>query len=312
MKKNKSTYRIVIVGIGGVGGYIGGLLAAKYHDSEDVEVIFVARGVHKEKIISNGLKLITEDSEQIVSPDMVIEKTTKIKSIDLLICCVKSYDLLKTMEQFRNCITRTTLILPLENGVDASDKIKSVIPDANITDGCIYLNSRIVEPGVVKQSGKVHSLFFGSNNMDKRELNIILTLLQDAGIDAVIPDSIQQTLWEKFVFISAIATVTSYTDATIGEVMSNDHTKQLLLQLITEVKSVANAKGITVAENISDKIIEKASAMPFEATSSMHSDIKNGKPSEVNSLTEYVVNEGKKLNISTPIYELMFEKLARI
>jgi 2-dehydropantoate 2-reductase len=181
MNKNKSKYRIVIMGIGGVGGYVGGLLAAKYHHSEDVEVIFVARGLHKEKIISNGLKLIREDKEQMVSPDMVIENIRELKSVDLLICCVKSYDLLKTMEQFGNCITPTTLILPLENGVDASDKIKSIIPDANVVDGCIYLNSRITEPGVVKQSGKVHSLFFGSNNMDKIQLNRILTLLINAG-----------------------------------------------------------------------------------------------------------------------------------
>lgn len=312
MKKNKSKYRIVIVGIGGVGGYIGGLLAARYHHSEDVEVIFVARGLHKDKIISNGLKLITEDKEQIVIPDMVIEKIREVESVDLLICCVKSYDLLKTMEQFRNCITPGTLILPLENGVDTSDKIKSVIPDANIIDGCIYLNSRIVEPGTVKQSGKVHSLFFGSNNMDKIQLNRILILLIDAGIDTAISDNIQQTLWEKFVFVSAIATVTSYANATIGEVVTNEQSKQLLLQLISEIKSVANAKGITMAENISNKIIEKASAMPFEATSSMHSDIKNGKLSEVNSLTEYVVNEGKRLNIATPTYELMSEKLARM
>lgn len=312
MKKNKSKYTIVIVGIGGVGGYIGGLLAVKYHYSDDVEVIFVARGLHKEKIISNGLKLITEDKEQIVSPDMVLENIRELKSVDLLICCVKSYDLLKTMQQFRNCITPTTVILPLENGVDASDKIKSVLPDANIVDGCIYLNSRIVEPGMVKQSGKVHSLFFGSNNTNKIQLNRILTLLINAGIDAAISDNIQQTLWEKFVFISAIATVTSYANATIGEVVTNVQTKQLLLQLISEIKSVANAKGITVAENISNKIIEKASAMPFEATSSMHSDIKNGKASEVTSLTEYVVKEGKKLNIATPIYELMSEKLVRM
>jgi 2-dehydropantoate 2-reductase len=312
MKKMKSKYSIVIAGIGGVGGYIGGLLAAKYHHSEDVEVIFVARGLHKDKIISNGLKLITEDKEQLVSPDMVIENISEIKSVDLLICCVKSYDLLKTMEQFGNCITSTTLILPLENGVDASDKIKSVIPGANIVDGCIYLNSRIVEPGMVKQCGKVHSLFFGSNNIDKIQLNRILTLLINAGIDAAISDNIQQTLWEKFVFISAIATATSYANATIGEVVTVEQTKQLLLQLISEIKSVANAKGITVAENISNKIIEKASAMPFEATSSMHSDIKNGKASEVTSLTEYVVNEGKKLNIATPTYKLMFEKLVRM
>jgi 2-dehydropantoate 2-reductase len=309
MKNKESKYRVAIAGIGGVGGYVGGLLAAQYHNSEKVEVIFIARGVHRDKIISNGLTLITGDKEQIVFPDLVIEKAKEIKNVDLLICCVKNYDLLKTIGQFRSCISPFTLILPLENGVDASDKIKSVIPDANIVGGCIYLNSTIAEPGVVRQIGNLHSLYFGSNEADKAELNRIFTLLQDAGIDAAISDNIQQTLWEKFAFISAIATITSYGNATIGEVVANDQSKKLLRQLISEVISLADAKGIALPENISDKIIGKASAMPFEATSSMHSDIKNGRHSEVNSLTEYVVNEGKKLNIATPTYELMFEKL---
>ena len=38
--------KIAIVGIGGVGGYYGGLLAKQYSDDENVEIVFIARGDH--------------------------------------------------------------------------------------------------------------------------------------------------------------------------------------------------------------------------------------------------------------------------
>ena len=53
--------KIAIVGIGGVGGYYGGLLAKRYFDDENVEIVFIARGNHLEQIKKNGLSLITEN-----------------------------------------------------------------------------------------------------------------------------------------------------------------------------------------------------------------------------------------------------------
>lgn len=35
--------KIAISGIGAVGGYYGGLLAARYKDSEDIDIYFISR-----------------------------------------------------------------------------------------------------------------------------------------------------------------------------------------------------------------------------------------------------------------------------
>jgi glucose-6-phosphate isomerase len=51
---------IAVIGIGGVGGYYGGLLAKRYFESKDVEITFVARGRHLEEIKANGLRVLCE------------------------------------------------------------------------------------------------------------------------------------------------------------------------------------------------------------------------------------------------------------
>jgi len=45
----KMKTKIVIVGLGGVGGYYGGLLAKQYENYPDIEIYFVARGANLKK-----------------------------------------------------------------------------------------------------------------------------------------------------------------------------------------------------------------------------------------------------------------------
>ncbi len=65
--------RIGILGLGGVGGYFGGLLAKAYQKSDEVEIIFIARGETQKAIAENGLKIINDDTEMIVYPNLVRE-----------------------------------------------------------------------------------------------------------------------------------------------------------------------------------------------------------------------------------------------
>ena len=65
--------KTAIVGIGGVGGYYGGLLAKAYSDDKNVEIVFIARGNHLRQMQKNGLKLITEQETLIVRPDLATD-----------------------------------------------------------------------------------------------------------------------------------------------------------------------------------------------------------------------------------------------
>ena len=300
--------KIAILGIGAVGGYFGGLLAEKYFNSDDVEIIFIARERSIKVIKEKGLKIITPREEKIVFPYLITNDPKEIGAIDYLICCVKSYDLAESIIPLKECIHSQTVILPLLNGVDAKDIIHSVLPSASVWDGCVYIISRLTEPGVITEGGKIHSLYFGSVKNDER-LEHFNSLLLDAGIDCHLSENIIQTIWEKYIFISVVASLTSYLNLPIGPILENEDHRKLAQTLLSEIRSVAQSKKISLNDNIIEKTIATMERMPYDTTSSMHSDFKKGGKTEYCSLTEYVINNGMEMNVETPEYKRILEVL---
>ena len=95
----------------------------------------------------------------------------------------------------------------------------------------------------------------------------------------------------------------------IGPILENENYRKLAHKLLTEVESVADAEKIPLPNNIIEKTLTMMERMPFETTSSMHSDFIKGGKTEYCSLTEYVVKLGKQVNVATPEYEKILGKL---
>ncbi len=303
-------FKIAILGLGGVGGYTGGKLAAHYAASDEIEVDFIARGENGKKIKEDGLKLLTPQGELVAHPHLVTGQPGETGLADLIICCVKNYDLETGIESLKPCIKEGTIILHFLNGVDAAEKIKKIIPQAAVWDGCVYIVSRLTAPGVVKQSGNINQFYFGSGNASKEKLNYIGSILKTAGINIAVAGNISQTMWEKFFFISTIATLTSYFDLTIGDIVNNSERKDLLLNLLAELKALADAKKIDLPGDIIQSTLNKILSLPYETTSSMHSDFRKGNKTEADSLTAYIVRLGKETATPTPCYEKMWVGLS--
>lgn len=309
MKKTK----IIIAGIGGVGGYFGGLLAKKYYKSKDVEINFVARGENLKAIKKDGLKVIKGAKEFIAIPNIATSNPKEIGIADYIIVSCKSFDLENIISELKPAIDEHTLILPLLNGVDSKERIKKLLPNNTILDGCVYIVSRLTSPGIVENSGNIQTLYFGIQNTENEELNLLEHVLKNAEIEATLSKNINTIIWEKFIFISTTATATSCFNNCIGELLNNNKKLKVITDLIEEVKQIALKKGINVPESITEVTLEKLKALPFETTSSMHSDFKNKKTTtELESLTGYILKEGIKLNITTPTFESCYQKIKKL
>ena len=295
--------RIAILGIGGVGGYFGGYLAEYYRHSKEVEIIFIVRAATEKIIREKGLKLITTTEEKIIFPFMVASNPSDIGEIDYLLCCIKSYDLEESLGKLKGCITNNTVILPLLNGVDAKERISMIYPNTEIWEGCVYIVTRLIAPGIVKESGKLHSLYFGSNTAAKDKLLFLEKILKEAGLDAFLSSDIQQTLWEKFLFLSSLANMTTYMNMPVGKVLEDEEGKKTLIELVNELKLIADAKHIPLPADVVESTISKIEKLPFDATSSMHSDYQKGSKTEYLSLTEYVSKLGDTYKIETPAFD---------
>jgi 2-dehydropantoate 2-reductase len=300
--------KIVVAGIGGVGGYFGGLLAKKYENSDSIDICFLARGEHLEKIRENGLKVIHGQNEFIARPAIATDNANDIGIADYILICTKSYDLDATIGQLKPCIGENTILLPLLNGVESVDRIKKILPGNTVLEGCVYIVSSVKEVGVIENSGINQKLFFGPGTINNDRLLRLEKIMLDAGIEATLSDSISTIVWEKFIFIASIATATSYFNCNIGKLLVEN--EEILVQLIEEVKLIAAAKGISVKPDLTTYIVNYNKLLPYKSTSSMHRDFQNMKQkTEVETLTGYVVRAGQKYGIETPIFKKAYNQL---
>lgn len=294
--------KIVVAGIGGVGGYFGGLLARAYAGNDDIEVYFLARGKHLSAIQNNGLTVIKGNISFTAKPFLATDKVNEVGEADFIIISTKNYDLSEILDQISPCVSAKTVILPLLNGVEAVEKIRLKFPNILVPAGCAYIVSAIKTAGVIENMGNRQEIYFGLDNETDDRLKMLEDLLKSAGVEASLSDEISMLIWEKFIFLSCIATATSYHNKTVGELLQ-DH-KTYLIDLIKEATAIAKAKKIELDEKTEEKAMAHYAALPFTATSSMQRDFDDQKPqTELNSITGYMVKLGKELNIATPNFE---------
>lgn len=302
--------KIVIAGIGGVGGYFGGLLAKAYAGNDNIEIYFVARGQHLTEINNNGLKVAKGEITFTAKPFLATPDVTEIGIADYILVCTKTYDLEAICAQIIPCVGNQTVILPLLNGVEAVEKIRNTFPENLVPAGCAYIVSAITEPGRVENMGNRQEIYFGLDDLQDQRLETLLDLLKSAGIEAFLSEEISTLIWEKLIFLSCIATASSYYNQSVGELLV-EH-EEALYNFINESSAIAKAKNIHVNKEVIEKAMAHYRLLPYHATSSMQRDFSSKKPqTELESITGYMVRQGKKLKVNTPSFNEAYAALLK-
>jgi 2-dehydropantoate 2-reductase len=304
--------RIGIIGIGGVGGYYGGKLALKYAGSGEHEVIFFARGAHLAAIRKEGLKLVTVDGEYTAKPTLATDRPAELGVLDLALFCTKSYGLEDAARAIAGNLREGSVVLPLLNGVDISDRLKSVLPKGTVLYGGVFVSSAIQGPGVVKQVAGTGQLFFGpAKKSDVEKYRPIEALLQGAGIKAELSADALLPLWTKYIFIGPMAGVTSMTGKPFGDVLASTDDRAMVEGMMKEVEAIARRKGVNFPADIVQASIGKAAAFSPATKTSMQLDYERGNKTELDIFIAYVVQAGKELGIQVPLHEKVFAELKK-
>lgn len=302
--------KIAVVGIGGVGGYFGCKLAREYSKSGEHEIIFIARGEHLTAIREGGLQLFTREGDYITRPTLVTDNPARAGIFDVVFFCVKSYSLEESALALKNNISNTTVVIPLLNGVNSADRLRAVLSGADIISGSVYIITHIERPGVVRQEDGACKLIFGTDDRKSaQKYSYILNILLQAKIDAVLTDKISETLWTKYLLMCPLATLTSATGMTYGAVLADAVHREKVRGMMQEVIEVAKACGINLPQNSLDKTMDMVNRFRFDAKTSMQLDREKGKQTEVDALTAYLIDTGRKLGIPTPRHNEFYERL---
>lgn len=295
--------KIAIVGLGGIGGYIGARLCKTY-TSDIHKIAFIQRGKHLEEIQKHGLKYITKE-ETITHPWIATASAQDVGVCDFVYFSVKSRDLINAAQENAALIDANTIILTTLNGVNNAQKLAQLFPNNRVINGCIYVSAHIASPGVVKQVGGTGNLFFGPESGDIEPFRAIEQLLVDAGIKAVLTANVKDEVWKKYVFISSWASISSCYAIPIGEILATKNMLDEWIVLIQEIIDLAKTQGIQLPINTIDSCIERAKIIPYENKTSMQLDVeKNNKP-ELDIFTEYVIEQSKKAGLQARMHEKM-------
>lgn len=303
---------IAVIGVGGVGGYFGGRLTSLLQSDKDLRIYFVARGAHLKEIRAKGLLLDTDEGQMVCRPTHATDDIAELPQPDLCLLCVKGYSLKEVLIPLAPRIGDHTMILPLLNGVDIYERIRSLIPNGIVFPACVYVGTHIERPGKVTQRGGSCTIHFGRDPKNAYADPTLFDLFRRSKIKYEWSENPYTEIWSKFIFIASFGLVTAAYDKTIGELMCSEELSGQVKNIMREVRLIAMKKRIDLPPTIVDDSYRKGSAFPFELKTSFQRDYENrDRPDERDILGGTIIRMGRELGVDTPSTEMIYDSIQR-
>ena len=290
-----------------MGGYFGGRLA-----QAGEEVTFIARGDHLRAIRANGLRVDSPLGDFVIYPAKATDNVSEVGDTDLVILGVKAWQVPDAARAIKPVVGPTTIVVPLQNGVDAVPQLVAELGADNVIGGLCRIVSFVVGPGHIRHSGFMPSIIIGElDNRQSERIETIAQVFQHAGLNTTIAGDIQVELWTKFLFIASFSGVGAMAGAPAGVLRSDPKWRAHMLSAMEEIYTLAHARGVELPSDSVAKVMAAVGGLPEDATSSMQRDIAAGKPSELESQNGAVVRMAREAGVEVPTHTLIYETLAR-
>jgi 2-dehydropantoate 2-reductase len=297
--------RIAVIGAGGIGAIYGASLA-----KAGADVTFVARGAHLQAMRERGLKIEGDRGEMHISPAQATDDPSDIGPVDIVLFCVKLWDVESAGAAIRPLIGRETGVIPLQNGVDAHERLIPVLGREPVMGGTAFVTGSIVAPGIVRQTGTYQRMTFGEldRTISPRGKRLA-ELCAAAGFEGVLSADVLVPLWDKFTMLVPLANVNALTRAPLGKYRADPDSWSLVLGSVQETVTVGRAEGVNLAPDAADKAIALIRSMPDHHMTSMGNDLLRGNRLELPWFAGKVVELGRKHGVPTPVNSFVYAAL---
>lgn len=298
---------IAIIGSGAVGGYYGAKLAAAGNT-----VTFIARGAHLRAIRERGL-LVWSPLGDFVARGKATDDPTSVGPVDLVLYCVKAYDNDTALPLIPPLCGPQTVVLTLQNGVESSDTVATVVDRAAVLGGTTYIATAIKAPGLIEQTGTFRRIVFGEVFTPPAEVSprvaTIRGVLAAADIQAEAVADARVPIWEKFIYLAPLAGFTAATRLATGYTWGDPFIREHFLAAVAEVEVVARAEGVAVSTEMRERVVGYMNAVSPTMRSSLLIDLSLGKRLELEALQGAVVRRSRSSGVPSPIMTTLYAVL---
>ena len=289
--------RIAVVGTGGVGGVFGAALA-----QAGAEVTFLARGAHLAAIRADGLAIEGDRGATLIRPARATDDPATVGVVDVVLFCVKLWDVETAGESIRPLVGPGTAVIPLQNGIDAPDRLAPILGRPALMGGTVGVSATIAAPGRIRQTGTGMTMRFGEFDTHRSaRAERFLALAQGGGFDVAIADDIRVAIWTKFILLTAMSGITALTRLPVGKLRDDPDIAALFEAVMQETEAVGRAEGVRLPADVVADRMKAVRAQAPGVMASMGHDLLRGGRLELPWLAGKVVELGRRHGIATPV-----------
>jgi 2-dehydropantoate 2-reductase len=271
--------RILVVGAGAIGGYFGGRLLEAGRD-----VTFLVRPERAARLAETGLVIESPFGDATLSSPPTMLAAELREPFDMVLLACKVYDLGAAIDAFAPAVSAHTVVVPLLNGLRHLDVLDERLGAGRVLGGRCLISARLGPAGGVVHLSDVHELSFGERSGEPTpRVRAVAGALAGAKFDCRASDAISLEMWEKWVFLAALAGITCLMRAAIGDIVAAGGA-DLAASLLEECRSVAAAAGWPPRPAFLESALGRLTAGGSTLAASLLNDVERGGPTEADHI----------------------------
>ena len=293
--------RILVVGAGAIGGYFGGRLLQAGRD-----VTFLVRPGRAQQLSNTGLIIRSAAGDLAIANPPMVQASELRDPFDLILLSCKAYDLDAAIDSIAPAVGPRTSILPLLNGMKHLAALETRFGADAVLGGQCLISATLDASGRIHHLSDTHSLSFGERaGGSTARAQAIQEGLSGAGFDLSLSASILQEMWEKWIFIAAMAGLTCLMRASLGDVVSADG-PALASQMLDECAEIANQAGFPPRKPALERGHAAMTKTGSTMMASMLRDIERGARTEVEHILGELVRRREGASRSHSLLRLAY------
>jgi 2-dehydropantoate 2-reductase len=288
--------RILVVGAGAIGGYFGGRML-----EAGCDVTFLVRARRAAELAESGLVIKSPHGDVTLKNPPTVQADKLTEQFDVVLLSCKAFDLDDAIKSFAPAVGPQTAIIPLLNGMKHLDVLDTKFGRQRVLGGLCAIAATLNEKREVVQLAPLQSLSFGERDGKLSDrVRAIAEVFAKGNFDAVASETIVQDMWEKWVFLAALAASTCLMRTSIGNILAAPGGKDFVLGMLDECSAVAAAEGYAPRAPFLERTRGMLTTEGSQMTASMFRDIKAGAPVEADHVIGDLVARADAAKVPVP------------
>ena len=297
--------KLLVLGAGGIGGYFGGRLA----EADAADVTFLVRPKRREQLLRDGLVIESPHGNARFPVKTVLAAEVK-PGYDAVLFTCKAYDLESAMEAIAPAMDGDAVVVPQLNGMAHLEALDGRFGKSRVMGGVAQINATLRKDGTVAHMDSLSRIVFGER--DKRataRAQALADAFAKTNVEWKLSPDIEQEMWEKVVFLSALAATTCLFRANVGEIMAAPGGHEAMERAIDANIAIAAREGHAPRPQAIE--FAKSRLMDPRGTwsASMMRDMEAGNPVEADHIVGWMLERARRHGIDDTVLSMAYTHL---